>query len=48
MEPNKIWLHAAFWFSTALAVVAGIIVTKDPLCLLAFVIPAFTSMIFGE
>lgn len=48
MKSNKILLHVAFWFSTSLAVIAGIIVTKDAYCLLAFVIPAFTSMILGE
>ena len=48
MKSNKILLHAAFWFSTTIAVCASIIVTKEPLCLVAFVIPAFTSLILGD
>lgn len=47
MKPNKIFLHAAFWFATSIAVVAGIIVTKNPLCLFAFAIPAFTSIMLS-
>lgn len=48
MKSNKILLHAAFWFATSIAVSAGLIVTKEPLCLVAFVIPAFTSIMYNE
>lgn len=39
---------AVMWIAVSVAVIVGLIVTKSPWCLLAFIIPEFPNMSFND
>ena len=43
MKKNIFFAYALIWFAIAVAVIVGMVVTKDVICLLAFFIPCFVK-----
>lgn len=43
MKKNIFWSYALIWVAVAVAVIAGMIITKSAGCLWAFLIPCFIT-----
>lgn len=43
MKKNIFFAYALIWVAVAIAAIIGMVVTKDPICLCAFVFPWFAK-----